>query len=355
MSDTFSVAVAVVGGGQAGLAAGYHLSRAGIEHVILDAQERIGDTWRKRWGTLRLFTPARIDGLPGRPFPAGPRELPGKDEMADYLEAYANEFRLPVRSGFRATRLEGRNGRYVVTTNRGAIEADQVIIATGANQTPRMPAFASQLDPGIKQLSAGDYHDPAELNPGGVLVAGAGNSGAEIALEASHQHSTWLSGRNTGAGNPRIFTPPLWWIGTHLLTRSTPPGRRMIARLSSGGAPLMRIKPEDLAAAGVKRVGRTTGVSDGKPQLENGEVLDVSNVVWCMGFGQDFSWIQLPVFDERGAPIHTRGVVESQPGLYFLGLPFMYGVQSALIGGVGGDAAYIVRRIKGSGRRETTP
>lgn len=342
--------VVIVGAGQAGLAAGYHLARARVQFVILDAGRRIGDSWRNRWGSLRLFTPARIDGLPGMRFPASPSDLPTKEAIADYLEAYAEHFKLPVRPGVRVTALDVMDGHYLLSAGGQQVEADQVIVTTGANQTPRIPAFAADLAPEITQLSARDYNHPSQLRPGGVLVVGAGNSGAEIALEAAQAHETRLSGRSTGAISSAIFTPPLWWVEMHILTNATPVGRRVMARMASRGAPLLRIKPEDLTAAGIERVARTVGVEDGKPRLEDGRVLDVGNVVWCTGFGHDFKWVHLPVFDAEGAPVHQRGVATSQPGLYFLGLPFLYGLTSALIGGVGRDAEFITRHaLKRSG------
>ena len=341
--ETFPVVV--VGGGQAGLAVSYHLTKAHITHVVLDAETRTGDSWRRRWSTLKLFTPARIDGLPGMRFPASGTYLPSKDEMADYLAAYAERFHLPVRRGVRVTSLKAAGGRYVLGTSRGEIEAEQVVVATGTNQTPRIPAFASRLDPSITQLSAADYHDAAQLKPGPVLVVGAANSGAEIALEAINEHPTWISGRDTGVGNPRVFARPLWWMGMHLLTRSTPQGRRMIARMSHGGAALLRIKSTDLSAAGIERVPPMTGAKDGKPQLADGRVLDVANVVWCTGFDYDFAWIDLPIFGEGDEPVQWRGVVRSQPGVYFVGLRFMYAVSSGLVGGMGRDAEYVVKMV----------
>lgn len=337
--------VVVVGGGQAGLATTYYLSRAGVRHVVLDGSQRVGDSWRLRWATLHLFTPARIDGLPGLRFPARATDLPGKDQMADYLEGYVKRFKLPVRSGVRVTRLEIPKDRFLLATTAGEIEADQVVVATGANQTPRIPEFARELDPRIKQLNAADYRSPSQLNRGGVLVVGAGNSGAEIALEAAPEHRTWLAGRDTGIGSARNFSRPLWWIGLRLLTRSTPPGRRMIASAGRQGAPLVRICTADLGAAGVERVARVAGTQDGRPRLDDGSVLDVANIVWCTGFGRDFRWIDIPVLDASGEPRHSRGVVSSQPGLYFVGLPLLHSLASALIGGVGRDARFIAMRV----------
>jgi putative flavoprotein involved in K+ transport len=331
----------VVGGGQAGLAVGYHLARCGARFIILDAGTRIGDSWRNRWESLRLFTPARVDALPGMPFPAPDHALPAKGAMADYLEAYVERFKLPVRIGAIADGLDHQDDHYVVRTAGVHIEADQVVVATGANQTPRTPTFAAELKPEILQLNAAEYRNPSQLKPGAVLVVGAGNSGTEIALDAARDHRTWLSGRSTGKASPVIFSRPGWWLATNLITRDTGVGRRVAARALSRGAPLLRVTLKDIAAAGIERVGRTSGVEGGKPRLEDGQVLDVTNVVWCTGFGHDFGWIHLPVFDHSGYPLHARGVVASQPGLYFLGLPFLYGVTSALIGGVGRDAEYV--------------
>ena len=188
----------IIGGGQAGLSTGYHLATRGLPFVILDANERIGDAWRKRWDSLRLFTPARYDGLPGWPFPAPDWSFPTKDEVAGYLEAYAARFDLPVRTGVHVDGLSRNADRYVVAAGDRRFEADQVVVASGAYQRPRVPAFAAELDPDIVQVHSSEYRDPSQLQEGGVLVVGASNSGAEIALEVSRGHRTWLSGRHPG-------------------------------------------------------------------------------------------------------------------------------------------------------------
>jgi putative flavoprotein involved in K+ transport len=339
--------VVVVGAGQAGLAVGYYLARRGLRFVILDAGGRIGDSWRNRWDSLLLFTPARIDGLPGMRFPGSAGLLPTKDAMADYLDTYAKRFNLPVRSGVVVGGLDRNDRHFVLTVGGPQIHADQVVVCTGANQVPKVPPFAKELDPEIVQLSAAQYRNPSALKHGDVLVVGAGNSGAEIVLEAAKDHQTWLSGRSTGRVSPAVFSRPFWWLASNLITRNTPVGRKIVSRAAGRGAPWLRIRPNDIAAAGVRRVGKVTGVEGGKPRLEDGRVLDVSNVVWCTGFTHDFGWIHLPVFDERGYPLHVRGVLESQPGagLYFVGLPFLYGFTSALVGGIGRDAEYVTNQV----------
>jgi len=351
-SGTEQLETVIVGGGQAGLAVGYHLARRGRRFVILDANRRIGDAWRKRWDSLRLFTPARYDGLPGMPFPAPAWSFPTKDEVADYLEAYATRFDLPVLGDVRVDRLSRDRDRYLVAAGDRRWAADHVVVATGAYLRPRIPAFAAELDPGILQLDPNRYRDPSQLPGGGVLVVGAGNSGAEIAFEVAATHPTWLSGPDTGhipvrTGSrwDRLVTPPFWWFASRVLTVQTPIGRWVRPKALTTTAPLERVRPKELAAAGVERVPRTVGVRDGSPLLEDGRVMDVTTVLWCTGFRPDFAWVDLPVFDQDGAPAHHRGVVGSQPGLYFLGLWFLSAFTSSLLGGVGSDAEHIAQQI----------
>lgn len=351
----------IVGGGQAGLSVGYHLAKRGRPFVILEANERIGDSWRKRWDSLRLFTPARYDGLAGWLFPAPGWSFPTKDEMADYLEAYAAHFELPVRTGIRVERLSRDGRQFVVAAGGKLYEAENVVVAMANFQRPQAPAFAGDLDPGIVQLHSYDYRNPSQLREGGVLIVGAGNSGAEIALEVSRTHSTWLSGRDTGHMPFRIEGPAsrlllaplvLRFVFHRVLSMNTPIGRRVRPKILSNGAPLIRIKPGELIAAGVERVPRVVGVRDGSPLLEDGRVLDVANVVWCTGFHPGFSWIDLPVF-EAEEPVHERGVVGSEPGLYFVGLEFLYAMSSVMIHGLDRDAEHIAGHI--SSRRGARP
>ncbi len=351
------VETVVVGGGQAGLSVGHHLARRGLPFVILDANERIGDAWRKRWDSLRLFTPARLNGLAGMPFPAPAHTFPTKDEMADYLEAYAARFELPVRTGVKVDGLSKLGDRFVATSGDVRFEAENVVVAMATFQSPRMPPFAQQLDPNIVQLHASAYRNPSQLQDGGVLVVGCGNSGAEIALEVARARPTWLSGRPSGHVPIRIDGPfaryiflpfVLPWLANRVLTVDTPIGRRARPRALTRGVPLVRVKPKDIAAAGIERVPRTVGVRDGLPVLEDEKVLEVANVIWCTGFRPDFSWIDLPVFGDEEDPIepmHRRGIVADEPGLYFVGLFFLYTASSGVLPGVGRDAAHIVEAI----------
>lgn len=343
----------VIGGGQAGLSTGYHLKRLGRPFVVLDTNERTGDSWRNRWNSLRLFTPAKYDGLDGMRVPAPKNAFITKDEMADYLEGYAREFEIPIRHGIHVDRLTKRDGRFEVSAGERRFTADQVIVAMGKCQSPRVPPFASLLAPAIAQLHSIEYRNPAQLRPGGVLIVGAGNSGAEIAKEVVANHPTWLSGRDVGQIPFRVSST----IGLHLLaplvlrglfhrvlTVKTPIGRRMRPKVLTEGGPLIRVKRKELEALGVERVGRTAGVENGRPVLEDGRTLDVANVIWCTGFHSGFSWLDLPVLGDI-EPVHERGVARDVPGLYFVGLEFQYSLSSEMVHGVGRDARYIAGRV----------
>lgn len=343
----------VIGGGQSGLSVGHHLRRLGQSFVILDANERTGDAWRNRWDSLRLNTPARFDGLDGMPYPAGPREFVTKDEMADYLESYARHFELPVRNGVRVDRLSRDNGRFQLAAGEHRYTADQVVVAMGTHQSPAVPGFATQLNPSIVQLHSHEYRNPGQLVPGKVLVVGAGNSGAEISKDVAKHHEVWLSGRDVGQlpftvdsylGH-RIFAPlVLRGIFHRVLSVKTPMGRRMRPKVLAGSGPLIRVKRKELSNLGVQFCGRVTGVEGGRPVLEDGQPLDVQNVIWCTGFRSGFSWIDLAVHGEH-EPRHNRGVAIDEPGLYFVGLEFLYSLSSEMVHGVGRDARYIAERV----------
>ena len=347
------VPVVVIGAGQAGLSVGYHLARRGIRFVILDANERVGDAWRTRWDSLRLFTPSQFDGLDGMPFPAPAGSFPTKDAMADYLEDYADKFKLPLRMRTRVETLMRVDGRYIVVAGEKCFETEHVIVAMANYQTPRTPAFASELDPRIVQLHSNDYRNPTQLREGGVLIVGAGNSGAEIAHELAKNHRVWIAGNDVGeipfdtqsfVGRRILAAIMLRGVFHRLLTLNTPMGRKARTK-AHGAAPLIRVKSRQLEADGVARTPRVAGIQNGKLRLADGHVLDVSNVIWCTGFEPNFSWIKLPGFDAGSEPQHTRGVAPNEPGLYFVGLSFLYAMSSSMVHGVGRDAKYVVRTI----------
>ncbi len=348
------VETVIIGAGQAGLATAYHLRQRGRDCVVLERNPRLGDGWRQQWDSLRLYSPARYDGLPGMPFPGEPWSYPGKDAVADYLEDYAQRQELPVRLGVRVSRLSSDGEGFVLETDTGRLACANVVVATGTfGRTPSVPALAQDLDPSILQLHSSEYRRPGQLRDGAVLVVGASHSGTDIAYETAATRPTTLAGRDCGQipvrlGSPRmrVVFPVLWFLWRHLLTRRTPVGRKEMGLVRSHGGPMLRVKRADLAERGVVRhEARVEGVRDGLPVLADGTVVDVANVVWATGFRQAFDWIDLPVLGQDGWPRERRGVAEDAPGLFFCGLSFQYSFSSMLLGGCGRDAEHVARQI----------
>ena len=350
MSEKFDTIV--IGAGQAGLSAGYHLAKRGKPFVIVDAADRVGGSWLNRWDSLTLFTPSIRCNLPGLPVGGGYRFL-SKDEMLDYLERYVATFELPVRLGVKVDGLFREGSGFRVTAGAQAFDADNVILATGVHRVPCTPELADDLSEDIVQLHSADYRNPGQLAPGGVLLVGAGNSGVEIAMDLAPSHQVLMAGRTVGeipidirGWQGRLFFPVLWWVWEHILTERTRPGRKVQAEAVRGQAdPWIRQKEKDIEQAGVERTSRITGVVDGRPQNEDGQVLDVENVIWCTGFEKGFGWIDLPGLDSSGRLDSERGAVVGQPGLYVLGQEIQYMFNSHTVGGVGKDAAYVVEHL----------
>jgi putative flavoprotein involved in K+ transport len=351
--STEHIETVIIGAGQAGLATAYHLRRRGRPCLVLDANQRVGDQWRAQWDTLRLYSPAGSDGLPGLPFPSPRWSYPTKDEVADYLASYAEKFALPVRTGVRVDRLEGADGGYAVRIGADTLLAENVVVATGTfGRTPNIPDFALELDPSIRQLHSSEYRRPTQLRPGRVLVVGASHSGTDIAYEVAATHPTVLAGRDPGQlpvrldhWSARLFWPAFLFLGTHLLTRRTPMGRKEMAVARLHGGPMIRVKRADLRTRVVDRVlDRVTGVRNGRPFVADRE-LDVATVIWCTGFRQVFDWIDLPILGPDGWPEEMRGMVAGAPGLFFCGLAFQYAFSSMLLAGAGRDADYVAGQI----------
>lgn len=355
-NDTYETIV--IGAGQAGLSAGYHLLKRGKPFVILDAEQRVGGSWQHRWDSLRLFTPASHNGLPGAPFGGG-YTFPAREEMVAYLQRYAERFQLPVRLQTRVDGLFREGDGFRVTAGMESFRADNVILATGVHRVPKIPDFAGDLSPDIVQLHAADYRNPGQLQPGTVLIVGAGNSGAEIGVDVGRTHKVLLAGRNVGYlpiemrnWQGRLTFPFVWWVWEHVLTERTAAGRKAQQEALQGhGELLIRQKEKDLLAVGIERTPRIADVLNGRPRTEDATVLDVANVIWATGFKPGFGWIDLPGLDSSGLLTGKRGAVAGQPGLYVLGQEFQYMYNSHTAGGVGKDAANVVRQIH---RRTTT-
>ena len=337
--------VVVVGGSQAGLAIAWHLAREGLRFVVLEAAPEIGHTWRCRWDSLRLFTPAQYDALPGMPFPGPPDTYPGKDAVAGYLKAYAAAFDLPVRLNSPVTRLSQTDEGFKIHTQREVFNARQVVVATGPFQQPFTPSAAQQLDASVTQLHSAEYRNPRALPPGPVLVVGGGNSGFQIAeeLATAGRHVDLSIATKMPILPQRLAGKDLFWWLTRLgllrVTVDTRPGRRMSSRDFIIGGSRRRLR-----AAGVRFRPAVAG-ADGRPvRFADGTSLDVEVVIWATGYRPDYSWIDIPGVTRDGKVVHRRGVTDV-PGLYFVGLSWQHTRGSALLGFVNDDAAYLAGRI----------
>jgi putative flavoprotein involved in K+ transport len=346
--------VLVIGGGQAGLAIGHNLARTGLRFQIVDAGDRVGDSWRSRWDSLRLFTPAQYANLPGLPFPAARDIYPSKDDVANYLEVYAKGFELPVVSGANVTSLVSSRVRgYIAQAGTETLEARQVVVATGPFQVPLVPTFARNLDADVHQLHSADYQRPQAIPPGRVLVVGAANSGCQIAEELSATHSVELS---TGQRIPTIPQRPFgrdvwWWASRARLDKVTADSR--LGRKLSGRDQRIGTSPRQLARRhGVRIRPRVTAAAGRTVTFADGAGSESDTVIWATGYRADHSWINVDAAkDESGRIRHSRGVT-SAPGLYMLGLTWQHTRGSALLGWVGADAAYITGQITATARLE---
>ena len=397
------VEVLVVGAGQAGVAASEHLTRCGIPHLVLE-RSRIAERWRsERWDSLVANGPAWHDRFPGLEFPDSPDAFVGKEGVADYFVAYADQIKAPIRCGVsvtKVTRLTGRQG-FSVETSQGVIEANYVIAATGPFQRPLIPTLVPQ-NSGITQLHSSAYRNPAQLPEGAVLVVGAGSSGAQIAAELMESgRKVYLSmgphGRPPRSYRGRDF---VWWLGVlNKWDVESQPGAEHTTIAVSGAHGGRTVDFRNLAADGIVLLGRTETFTDGiltfapdlAQNLAKGDadylaVLDeadayiarngldlpeeasarligpdpvcvthpirsldlakagITTILWATGFSMDFSWLQVDTFNDSGFPRHQRGVA-AEPGIYFLGLPWLSRRGSAFIWGVWHDAKHVADHI----------
>jgi putative flavoprotein involved in K+ transport len=337
--------VTVIGAGQAGLAIGYFLARQGRRFVIIDGADSIGSAWRARWDSLTLFTPRRYDSLPGLEFPGDPDGYPRRDEVIEYLERYAETFKLPIALDYGVRSLSLTDDSFVLDVEDGSsIEADQVVVATGPFQVPRIPAFAADLGPDVFQTHSTGYRNPADLPAGRVLIVGGGNTGFQIAQELAATHEVHLAVGSRQTPLPQRFLGRdlFWWLEkTRVLHKTVDSrlGQRMRDRDTLIGS-----SPRSAKRHGVNMKPRAVGVSGRTVNFADESTLDVDAVIWATGYRFDHSWIELPVADEDGTLRHRRGVTDV-PGLYFLGLPWQHTRGSALLGWVKDDAEFIADEI----------
>jgi putative flavoprotein involved in K+ transport len=346
----------VIGGGQAGLATGYHLKKMNIDFLILDAEEQTGDSWRSRWNSLRLFTPAWNNGMPGCPFPGDHHSFPTKDEAADFLLEYKEKFDLPVLYNSRVMMAKKSTHGFQIKLKERSLETQNLVIATGNYTIPKIPGFAKELHTYVRQLHSSFYKSPDDLPFGNILVVGAGTSGFQIAMDLLHEkRSVYIAGKPTAQIPDFIFKyfgKQFVWVNKYILNTSTPMGRKFQAAIMKGkGAPLIHISPEEAQLAGVKILPRLKGAQEGWPVTENDERMEVSAIIWCTGFHPDYSWLDLPgAIADNGYPLTFRGISPNHPGLYFVGSSFQYSLTSTWMGGVGRDAAYVVNHLRANGK-----
>ena len=337
--------VAVVGGGQAGLAMAYNLRQQGRRFAIFERGDSIAPAWRERWDSLTLFTPRRYSALPGLPFPGDPDGYPARDEVIAYLELYTQTFELPIELTREVRRLSREDGRLVLDVGGRTVSADQVVVATGPFQTPFVPKLAEKLDPEVFQVHSTGYRQPGDLPEGIVLVVGGGNTGFQIAKELSATHKVALSVGSKQKPLPqRIAGRDLFWWLTKTRILSTTVESRLGSKLQYRDT-LIGSNPRQLTRRyGVELKPRATDASGRTVRFADGGELEVDAVIWATGYRPDLSWIDLPIFDEDGRLRHRRGVTDI-PGLFFLGLTWQWTRGSALIGWVKDDAEFIAERI----------
>ncbi|AJY76107.1 flavin-containing monooxygenase [Paenibacillus beijingensis] len=339
--------VIVIGSGQAGLAAGYYLMKKGVSFVLLDKGSEAGEVWRNRYDSLVLFTPRFYSSMPGMPLNGEPGSYAAKNEIAEYLKTYAEQFALPIHYDTEVLSLKKTANRFLVETNQGRYESKKVIIATGPFQKPYIPSISAGLPKGIKQIHTAHYRNEADLQDGSVLVIGAGNSGAQIAVELAQDRDVYLSVGHT------IKYMPLMLLGKSIFWWFRELGV-MKANLNSAMGKFISRQPDPIFGFDLKNMiregniqlkARTKAVTGDSIMFEDNSLLQVQNIVWATGFHSDYSWIQIPgVINGQGKPIHERGI-SPVSGIYFVGLPWQYRRGSALIGGVGQDAEFIVNRL----------
>ena len=337
--------VVVTGAGQAGLAIGHFLAQQGKRFLIVDAADSVGAAWRDRWDSLLLFTPRRYDSLPGLPFPGDPAGYPTRDEVIAYLEQYAETFDLPIELGSPVRSVKTNDGGFSVDLGDRSIEADQVVVATGPFQTPVVPKFAGELAPEVFQTHSTGYRNPSDVPEGTVLVVGGGNTGFQIAEELSATHRVHLAvgSRQMPLPQKLLGRDLFWWLTKTGLIHKTVESR-LGQRLKDRDT-LIGSSPRELRRRyGVEQKPRAVAASGRTGRFEDGSDVEVDAVIWATGYRPDYSWIDLPIFDDDGRLRHRRGVTDV-PGLYFLGITWQWTRGSALIGWVKDDAAFLAERI----------
>jgi putative flavoprotein involved in K+ transport len=343
-----NVDVLIIGGGQAGLGAGYYLRDSKKTFLIIDAASRTGDSWRQRWDTLKLFTPRPFAALPGMKLPKSYSYYPSKNEFADYFDLYAKTFNLPIKHGSRVTKLEKKNGAYIAHTKDEIIYATQVIIASGPFQNPLIPRCADKLLAEILQLHSSQYKNLSQVPNGDVLIVGGGNSGAQLAIELSQEHRVTIA----TSGYPwflpaSLFGVSLYWFiyFTRILSADKDAWvSRYVKRMGDGivGKDLRKLIKQGTVELIPHRLIDCKGDN---VYFDNGERRKVTNIIWATGFESSYEWVSINgAVNSNGLPVHERGI-SPETGLYWLGLPWQTALNSAIINGIKKDAKLIVDHL----------
>ena len=344
MTGDISLDVLVIGAGQTGLTVGYYLREAGLRFLIVDGADQVGAAWAERWESLVLFTPRRYNAMPGLAFDGDPDREPTRDEVIDYLHRYATELDLPIELNNPVTSLDFRDGRYVAEIPNQTIMADQVIVASGPFQQPRMPAFAASVAADVYQTHSTGYRRPSDVPPGRAVVVGGGNTGYQIAEELAADHKVVLAVGSRQTPLPvRLLGRQIFWWGTKLGVLKVSVESRTGKRLSQRET-LIGSSPRKAKRLGIVLKPRAVAASGRTVRFADGTQTETDAVIWATGYQPEYSWIKLPVVDGDGRVRHRRGVTD-HAGLYFLGLTWQHTRGSALLGFVSDDARYISEQV----------
>ena len=395
----------IIGGGQAGLSLSYYLTQKDREHAVLE-KDRPAESWRSRkWDSFTLVTPNRQMQLPDFEYKGEhPEGFMPRDKVVEYIDNFTSQFDPPLHLGVEAKTVEEQDGGFYIDTSAGELQADNVVVATGTFQKPKIPAYSQNISPDVNQLHSSQYRNPDRLPPGAVLVVGSGQSGCQIAEEL------YQSGRDVYLSTGKAVRVPrryrgkdfTWWLlklgalertvddlpspeerfhanpqvsgksGGHSLNlhQFAQDGVTLLGRLKhANGSKLefaddlhQNLQVGDNFEAGltqnINKYVEKSGMDAPKeelPELRNGydsetiteldlDAANISTIIWAMGYRFDFGLVKFPIFDEFGYPKQTRGVTE-QPGLYFLGLHWLHTIKSGLFAGIADDAAHVAEHI----------
>ncbi|CAN2248141.1 putative flavin containing monooxygenase [Bacillus subtilis] len=339
----------VIGAGQAGISIGYYLKQSEQKFIILDKSHEVGESWKDRYDSLVLFTSRMYSSLPGMHLEGEKHGFPSKNEIVAYLKKYVEKFDIPIQLQTDVISVLKSKNHFLIQTNQGEYQTKNLVIASGPFHTPNIPSISKDLANNINQLHSSQYKNSKQLASGNVLVVGGGNSGAQIAVELSKERLTYLA-----CSNKLVYFPLLigkrsifWWfdkLGVLNASHTSILGKF----IQKKGDPIFGYDLKH--AIKWKEIILKKRVIAGKQNeiiFKDSSTLEVNNIIWATGFRNPLCWLKIKgVLDKEDRIIHHRGVSPVE-GLYFIGLPWQHRRGSALLQGVGKDAEYIVKQIKG--------